>query len=173
MENVLEKVLLVVCITYEENDTYRIDRTREQVSRVKRITKLTLIGIISGCVLAGFLLIIHLLTSNEAYILLFNVDYIPLLQDVWSQPGIGIVFHFVFCIVSVVALFYVLDFWDLERKWFLYVLVYVLGSAGLFFLTALTSTEPSAGDVDAWMYWTVAHLIYGIMVGVMVNRWIK
>lgn len=136
-----------------------------------RIARLTTIGMVSGCVLAGFLIIVHILTDNEAYILLFNVDYIPILQDVWSQPGIGIVFHFVFCIISVVALFYVLRFWHVEKRWFVYVLVYVLGSAGLFFLTALSDLAPNAGDVNAWLYWTSAHLIYGIMVGVLVERW--
>lgn len=44
--------------------------------------KLTIISIVAGIVLAGFLKVVQQLTGNKAYVLLFNVDYVPLLKYV-------------------------------------------------------------------------------------------
>lgn len=157
---------------YKEQAICMFQLLNGRTDRMNRITRLTTIGVVSGFVLASFLMIIHILTGNQAYILLFNVDYIPVLKDIWSQPGIGIVFHFVFCVISVVALFYVLCLWHLEKRWFMYVLVYVFGSGGLFFLTALSNLAPDAGDFGSWLYWTSAHLVYGIIVGLLIKNWV-
>jgi len=138
---------------------------------MKHSKKLVVIGFISGCILATFLLLVNMVTDNKAYILLFNVDYIPLLRNIWSQPGIGIVFHFVFSILSVVGLYYILHLLHWEQKVMTYVAVYTVGSALLFYLTALSSKPPVADDHIAWLYWTCAHVLFGISVGLFVKRW--
>lgn len=149
-------------------DTFCLHKGGDSVFRV---VKLTIIALIGGCILAGFLLMVHSITDNEAYILLFNVDYIPVLSHIWSQPEIGIVFHFVFCIISVVVLYYLLIYWNLEHKGIIYIAVYTFGSAVLFFLTGFSELLPEAGDFSAWIYWTSAHFLYGAFIGMFVKRW--
>src|SRR5699024_12253803 len=108
---------------YKEHAICMFQLLNGRTDRMNRITRLTTIGVVRGFVLASFLMIIHILTGNQAYILLFNVDYIHVLKDIWSQPGIGIVFYFVFRVICVVALFYVLCLWLLDNRWLWYVLV--------------------------------------------------
>lgn len=138
---------------------------------MQRFVKLTAISVFSGFLLAGILLLVDVTISNKAYILLFNVDYIPYLDHVWSQPGIGIVFHFVFCTISVIGLYVFLMFFHYEKTVLPYIMVYTLGSACLFFLTALTDLAPAADDYIAWMAWTCAHALFGISVGLSVKHW--
>lgn len=138
---------------------------------MKDVLKLSLIGIIAGVILLGILKIVQLAAGSDAYVLLFNTDYIPLLPD-WGPEDVGgIVFHFVFCIVSVVALFFILKMVNLERSMLLYCLIYTIGSAVLYVLTGFTDREPAIDDVSAWAYWTSAHAVYAGVVGWLVRSW--
>lgn len=139
---------------------------------MKQLLKLTFIGIFAGIILAGVLLLLHLWANNPAYILLFNVDYIPILKGLSSQPIIGVIFHFGFCIISVVGLFYILKMSDRERQVLFYIAVYTGGSAILYFLTVFSVRPPFITDLTSWMYWTIAHAIYGIIVGLFIKKWI-
>lgn len=126
--------------------------------------KLVIIRIITGIVLASLMYGIYFFTGNEAYILLYNVDYIPILQYFQQSTLFDLIFHFSFCIVSVVVLFYLLQKWDLAFRYTPYLIVYTGGAAVLFFLSALTERSPSPTDRMAWFYWTFSHLIYSIIV---------
>lgn len=137
---------------------------------MKQLLKLIFIGMFAGLILAGILILLHLWTNNPAYILLFNVDYIPLLKDLGPKPMIGIIFHFTFCIISVVGLFYILKMINQERQVLFYVIVYTSGSAILYFLTVLSTRPPFVTDLSAWIYWTIAHAIYGLIVGLFVKN---
>ncbi|OZU90585.1 hypothetical protein CIL03_05440 [Virgibacillus indicus] len=135
-------------------------------------SKLVLIGIIAGTVLAVSLKIVRLLTGNPASILLYNMDYIPLLK-MWDEIlGAGLLFHFITCIVSVVVLFYFLKPLALKRNVLPYVVTYTIGGGVLFFLSALTGTPPAYNDVAAWFYWTAGHTLFGIVVGLLVKKWV-
>lgn len=136
---------------------------------MKSLIKLIVIGIYGGIVLAAFLLFIFTVTGNQAYILLFNVDYIPLLKDLHHRLLVEILFHFTFCILSVIALYYILKLFQWEKRILPYVIVYTLGSSILYFLTNLTKTPPDASDYIAWIYWTFAHLIYSLVVGLLIK----
>lgn len=137
---------------------------------MKKLFLLSVIGFVAGLVLMWVLKLVLLLTGNTAYILLFNFDYIPVARDLKPIWLFGYVFHFMTCIVSVIALFYILKRWSLHHKISPYVLVYMLGGGGLFFLTALSAQPPASDDVMAWLYWTLAHGIYGLAVGVMAKK---
>lgn len=140
---------------------------------MKQIWQLILIGLVSGTVLAAFLIGVYLLTSNEAYYLLFNVDYIPILKDLQPKIVIEITFHYLFCVISVVGLYFILSLINRERRLLYYVAVYALGSATLFFLTGLSTHTPACTDGAAWIYWSIGHVIYGFFVGFLIEYWIK
>lgn len=103
--------------------------------------------------------------------LLFNIEYVPLLKYVDQVKGMGYLFHYVFCIVSVLALYYILMFIREEKNMLAYIVIFTLGSAILYSLTGLTDIPPSITDYIAWFYWTLGHALYGIVVGYLIRRW--
>lgn len=48
---------------------------------MNKLLKLIVIGILAGLILMVILKVVMDLTGNTAYILLFNFDYIPIVQD--------------------------------------------------------------------------------------------
>lgn len=138
---------------------------------MKQLLKLISIGLFAGWVLILILKIVMDLTGNTAYILLFNFDYIPVVNDLKPVGLFGYIFHFLTCIVSVIALYYILKPWSLQTTIWPYILVYSTGGGALFFLTALSHQPPAANDVMAWVYWTLAHALFGYVVGAMVKKW--
>ncbi|MFS0575013.1 hypothetical protein AB1K83_05235 [Sporosarcina sp. 179-K 3D1 HS] len=138
---------------------------------MKQLLKLMTIGVLAGCLLAGFLKFIYQTTGNQAYLLLYNVDYIPVLHQWEDVPLFGIFFHFVFCIASVIGLFYILKIFQFEQNVFPYVAVYTIGSGALYFLTLLTEQPPAANDIMAWVSWTFGHVLFGCSVGYLVKVW--
>lgn len=137
-----------------------------------QLFKLTTIGLFAGIVLLLVLKLVMVFTGNTTYILLFNFDYIPLIKDLKPIWLFGYIFHFLTCVLSVIALFHILKNWALQKKIFSYILVYSIGGGALFFLTALSDQPPAANDIMNWIYWTIAHAIFGYVVGTSVKKWI-
>lgn len=137
-----------------------------------KLAKLIMIGIIAGLILAACMKIIFLISGNEAYQLLYNVDYIPLIHVYDDLAYFGICFHYVFCIVSVVGLYYVLQLFNLQKKSALYIIIYTTGSGILYFLTLLTNQPPDADSFLSWFYWTTSHILYGIAVAWPIKKWL-
>ena len=96
--------------------------------------KLIVVGIISAVILIIPLQIVYEVTGNTAYVLLFNFDYIPVLNKLKPVWLFGYIFHFVTCICSVIGLYYILKVRNLQYSVFSYSLVYSIGGGALFFL---------------------------------------
>lgn len=139
---------------------------------MKQLMKLTAIGILAGTVLILFLRIVLELTGNTAYVLLFNFDYIPIINELEPIWFFGYVFHYTTCIISVIALFYILKTRALQKNILPYIFVYAIGGGALFFLTALSNQPPATDDGMAWIYWTVGHTVFGYVVGILIKKWI-
>lgn len=137
---------------------------------MRQLFKLTSIGFIGGVVLILVLKLVLLTTGNTAYYLLFNFDYIPVIRDLRPVWLFGYLFHFITCIASVIGLFYMANRY--QKHTLLYVLVYSIGGGGLFFLTALSEQPPAANNWQAWVFWTLAHAIFGYVVGALVRKWL-
>lgn len=146
---------------------------KKEVSLMNRLSKLIMIGIIAGMVLAGCMKLIYVLTRNEAFKILYNVDYIPLIRAFENISYFGIIFHYIFCIVSVISLFYLLKLFCLHRKPSLYILIYTSGAGILFFLALLTNDPPSVLNFSTWLYWTLSHVVFGIVVAIGIKSFVK
>lgn len=134
--------------------------------------KLILIGFVSGVILAGVMKVIRLITGNKADILLYNMDYMPILKK-WSGMWItGVLFHYVTCIASATVLFYMLIPFGWEMEVWPYVLVFTAGGGVLYFLSMLTETPPASNSFSSWFYWTLGHGIFGLSVGFLIQWWI-
>lgn len=139
---------------------------------MNKFIQLSLIGFIAGVVLMLILKIVMMWTGNPAYILLFNFDYIPIVKDLKPEHVFGYIFHFTTCIVSVIALYFILKQWNLEHQILPYILVYGIGGGVLFFLTSLSPKLPEANDWMAWFYWTLAHIIYAFVVALLIKKYL-
>lgn len=135
-----------------------------------RLAKLVLTGVFAGAVLSTSMKLIRKITGNPSDILLYNVDYIPLIKKYKDIPGIGVAFHYGTCISSAVGLYYMLKPFHLERNVSPYVVVYSIGGGVLYFLSTLTDELPKYNDLAAWYYWTSSHAMFGIAVGCAIKR---
>lgn len=131
------------------------------------------IGIASGIILAVLMQLVFTLTGNEAYILLYNVDYFPIIHIFKDSAWFGFAFHLVFCIASVIGLFYIATFFGWQYSIWPYVTVYTAGSGVLYFLTLLTDKPPAADDGTSWFFWTAGHFVFSLAVGWMIRLFVK
>src|SRR5699024_5122785 len=109
-------------------------------------SKLSIITLISGSILALTLKAVQIFFQVDAYILLFNMDYIPVLRNWEHIVGSGYLFHYAFCFVSIIGLYLLASLFRLEKNRWLYIFVYTSGSALLYFLTALTNQPPDVSS---------------------------
>ncbi len=104
--------------------------------------KLTLIEIAAGVILIIPLKILYKLTGNTAYILLFNFDYVPVLNQLRPIWLFGYIFHFTTCICSVIGLYYILKYLKKQLSLFDYIAVYTVGGRSTIFFTCLSVKPP-------------------------------
>ena len=131
-----------------------------------------IIGLISGIILALFLKIPQLLWGIKAYNLLFEVGYIPFLnqlQPVWLIQGF---FHFATCIFSLAILYYLLTYYNKETHLLSYIIIIGVGSTSLYFLTLLAENTPPITDYIAWLFWTLGHILFSITGWYLIQKWV-
>jgi len=138
---------------------------------VKRFMKLIIIGVLAGAVLAESLRLLYLTTGINSYNLLFNFDYIPFIGMYSDTAGwTGMTFHYVICIISVIVSYYILKKYKIEKDILPYVVLFFFGSLILYFLTFFSAEQPVWNDWYAWISFGLAHLIYGIVVGKLIQE---
>lgn len=130
------------------------------------------IGGISGIILAISLKIPQLLWQNQAYNLLFEVDYIPFLNSLEPVWLIRNTFHFMTCILSLFFLFHILKYFRIETQIWAYIIIIGIGSAILFFLTLLSNQTPEITDYRAWILWALGHILFSISGWYFIQNWI-
>jgi hypothetical protein len=123
----------------------------------------SVLGILSGLILGVILKLIESLTNQKVYILLLNIDFIPLLGSIkWPEP-IEFFFHLV------VSLFLGLIFYYLSNRRSAGYKQRMLLSASMTFpailmyfpLSALAIKEvPEVNNWEAFFCWTGAHLLF-------------
>lgn len=138
--------------------------------KVKRFITLILIGIVGGTVLAELLRLVYLLLKINAYNLLFNFDYIPIIGKYsHTNEWTGMVFHYLTCIVSVIVSYYVFKKYGMEKDLLPYLALFFVGSMMLYFLTGLSSEAPAWNDWTAFILFGLGHLVYGFVVGKLIQ----
>lgn len=130
------------------------------------------IGLISGLVLALFLKIPQILWQVQAYNLLFEVSYIPLLKEMHPTWLIQGVFHFATCIFSLAILYYLLSYFNKETQLMFYIFIVGIGSTLLYFLTLFPNNTPPITDYVAWSFWTLGHVLFSLTGWYLIRKWI-
>lgn len=139
---------------------------------MKKAVLWILIGLISGLVLALFLKIPQLLWQVYAYNLLFEVSYIPLLNQMRPVLMIQGVFHFATCIFSLSILYYLLSYFKKETQLVYYIVIIGIGSTLLYFLTLLADNTPPISDYVAWLFWILGHVLFSLTGWYFIRKWI-
>jgi len=107
---------------------------------------------ISGIVLALFLKIPQYFWDVHAYNLLFEVSYIPYINQLRPQWLIRGIFHFSTCIFSLIILYHILKYFKKETYLLAYILIIGIGSTLLYFLTLFPDNTPPITDYTAWFF---------------------
>ncbi|PAV31471.1 hypothetical protein CIL05_02110 [Virgibacillus profundi] len=132
---------------------------------MKILMKLIAAGLISGITLGGFLKLVEGISGKFVYVLLLNVDYIPIVRDWQMNEIIELTLHLIVSILLVIVLYYLFKVMNIHTKIYPYVVVNMLVGGVLFLTTAFSQRTPEITDIAAFIYWIVGHLIYGAVVG--------
>jgi hypothetical protein len=128
------------------------------------VFRILLIGSIAGLVLSGWMFLWQQLTGIRVYILLLNVDFIPVLKQVeWNQ----LMLNFFHLIISwVIVLVYIVMKKKLTvNNWLIGLVISAAVACVYFPLVALAvKPVPSVGDEYALLIWYTGHLFYGIFL---------
>lgn len=133
----------------------------------------SLIGMISGIVLALFLKIPQYFWDVHAYNLLFEVSYIPYINQLRPQWLIRGVFHFSTCIFSLIILYHILKYFKKETYLLAYILIIGIGSTLLYFLTLFPDNTPPITDYTAWFFWTTGHILFSLTGWYLIQKWME
>lgn len=135
---------------------------------MKRLWKLISVGVISGFILGGFLKMVEHDTGKAVYVLLLNVDYIPVIKDWNMNEAVEFGLHLLVSVLLVLCIYFLFKRWKLQNQILPYIIVNVLIGCVLYFTTQFSERTPDLTDMTALMYWIVGHLMYGISVWVLV-----
>lgn len=139
---------------------------------MKKTLLFILIGMLSGLILAVAMKIPQLVWEVNAYNLLFDVSYIPFLNQLHPKWLIQGIFHFSTCIISLWILYYLLSLFRKETHLIAYILMIGVGSSMLFALTLLATNTPAITDFTAWIVWVSGHVLFGLSGWYFIQKWI-
>lgn len=140
---------------------------------MKRVLNLLWIGIVTGTIFGLLLKAMQALSGKEVYTLLLNVDYIPWFRDRVFHEVTEFSFHLVVSVVVVFVLYWIFKKMRLAHKLIPYMLTNGFIAAMLFTTTSFSSRTPDVLDTDAFGWWMLAHLIYGLLVGICIRIFVE
>ncbi|MGM0851699.1 MAG: hypothetical protein ACQEWI_03635 [Bacillota bacterium] len=138
----------------------------------KQIGSGTIIGLVSGTLLGLFLKWMQVLTGIKVYVLLLNVDFIPVFGDKDLPEWMEFLFHLVISCVIGVLFVYMMERLKVSSigSWLLS-LVLTVPTVFLYFPLSYLAIK----DVPRLMYgeaiilWTAGHLLYALSLAPLYN----
>lgn len=134
--------------------------------RVASLPKTVLSGLTSGVILGLFLKLMEYLTGKKVYILLLNVDYVPLLKDYNTTELFEFVLHLVISILLALALriFLLKNMTMKDARRFVLWISSMIGVI-LYPTTMFSDRTPEFTDLYAFLIWMAGHVLYGWVLG--------
>lgn len=131
------------------------------------ILKGSLAGIISGILMGFFLKLAENATGQKVYILLLNVDFIPVIGKIQWPELIEFIFHLLVSLVLGLVFYHLTQTWKL-RYWKRLGLAAALTLPALFLyfpLSVLARKEvPAVDNWEAFLYWSLAHILFAFFL---------
>ncbi|MGG4169635.1 hypothetical protein ABEW00_19525 [Rossellomorea vietnamensis] len=122
------------------------------------------IGIISGTILGIFLKWIQGLTGIKVYVLLLNVDFIPLFASTLPE-WLEFSFHLLIsCVIGLLFVYLIEKLNVSERGAWLLSLLLTFPTVFLYFPLSYLAVQDVPGFFDgtALTFWAIGHLLYGL-----------
>lgn len=131
------------------------------------IAKGSFAGLLAGILLGLFLKLVQSVTGLKVYVLLLNVDYIPILKDIEISEIIEFLLHLIVSMVLGVLLHIYLIKKDFPIKQKVRFVVKVSLLIGLFLYptTMFSDRTPEILSAYPFVFWMVGHGLYGIVLG--------
>ncbi|CAM3477301.1 hypothetical protein GCM10009865_12620 [Aeromicrobium ponti] len=129
----------------------------------EKLAKGIIAGGMSGIFLGLFLKIIEVITEVKVYVLLLNVDYIPLLKEFSFPEPLEFLLHLIISVIVAAALFSIIKKYQWTQKQIIFRTIFISFLIGvlLYPTTVLSDRTPELTSVSALSFWLLGHLLYG------------
>ena len=129
-------------------------------------------SLIAGIFLGLFMKWLQDVTGYKVYTLLMNVDYIPILKEYIFPAWIEFTFHLIIAVILAYAIVWVAWKKHYTRKQLIRftIVVNITIAIALYPTTALSDRTPALYSFPSFGLWLVAHIAYGIVLGVLLAR---
>ena len=129
-------------------------------------------SLIAGIFLGLFMKWLQDVTGYKVYTLLMNVDYIPILKEYIFPEWIEFTFHLIIAVILAYAIVWVAWKKHYTRKQLIRftIVVNIIIAIALYPTTALSDRTPALFSFPSFGLWLVAHIAYGIVLGVLLAR---
>ncbi|MEH7886881.1 hypothetical protein V7654_21490 [Bacillus sp. JJ1609] len=137
-----------------------------------QIVKAGMAGIISGVILGLILKIVEYITNLKVYLLLLNVEYVPVLKN-YEIPEAGeFGIHLVISILLAISIqaYMLKKAWGIKRKERFTVFLSIAVGVLLYPTTMLSERTPEITSIYAFLFWISAHALYGWILGTMLKK---
>lgn len=134
--------------------------------RVASVPKSVLSGVTAGVILGLFLKLMEYMTGKKVYILLMNVDYVPLLKNYNTTEFLDFILHLVISVLLALA-FRVFLLKDMTKTGARRYVLWISSMIGviLYPTTILSDRTPEFTDSYAFLIWMAGHVLYGWVLG--------
>ncbi|ALC92917.1 hypothetical protein AM500_20015 [Bacillus sp. FJAT-18017] len=127
-------------------------------------TKQIVAGLISGVVLGLFLKAVQEFTDEKVYVLLLNVDYVPMLNRITFPEALEFGIHLLISILVSMIL------GARPRSKAFFILAGMVIGIVLYPTTLLSNRTPGLLDFQAIFYWLVGHALYGYVLSIFYTK---
>ena len=129
-------------------------------------------SLIAGIFLGFFMKWLQDVTGYKVYTLLMNVDYIPILKEYIFPAWIEFTFHLIIAVILAYAIVWVAWKKHYTRKQLIRftIVVNIIIAIALYPTTSLSDRTPALFSFPSFGLWLVAHIAYGIVLGVLLAR---
>lgn len=129
-------------------------------------------GLLSGCVFGFLMKLIEHMTGIKVYVLLLNVDDIPILNRFPMPEWGGFSIHlFISVLVSCgFFVFFRKRNWERLKQVIFTSLISLIIGLLLYPTTLLSNQTPAFNDGKALVYWLLGHLVFGGLVGLFISQ---
>lgn len=136
------------------------------------LLKGTIIGVFSGVLLGVLFKWIEKIADLKVYTLLLNVDYLDFITNLNLNEFGDFSLHLIVSIILVIAIMILIQIKKWNAKQIVWHVIWINALIGILLYpmtTVLSDRTPDLFDIGAFSWWTIGHVLYGIVLGVILK----
>lgn len=129
-------------------------------------------SIVAGTIFGLFFKMIEQITGSRVYTLLLNIDYFPILSSYRFPEIIEFSFHLIISLAITSCIFVIRNkyYWSNSKLIINSIIIQIIIGCLLFPTTALSQRTPAFNDGEAFIWWIVGHIFYGLLLGICLTK---